>query len=256
MDDVEPFDWTPEIDLVKGLLFPSRVRLVLDYFDAARKRASARGQVFVHTVIEDSGVDGETLAARLRDDAEFAALFEASLETAARSAHDQKVRLLARVVAQAASDTASIDDAQLVASTIRELDSPHVRALAILADQKRQHPDASGVAAVIEGMAGLRTRGPGKVSGSSQILRALMGVADDVADSVSATLERQGLVWNDPPGGSQTTDGGSLTCCGMPRSMPPDGNNPLSVRYGLASLSWVVAASPVLCRSDGVILFR
>jgi hypothetical protein len=49
-------------------------------------------------------------------------------------------------------------------------------------------------------MAGLRTRGPGKVPGSAQTLRALMGVSDDVADAVSATLERQGLVWNDPPG--------------------------------------------------------
>ena len=27
-----------------------------------------------------------------------------------------------------------------------------------------------------------------------------MGTSDDVADAVSATLERQGLVWNDPPG--------------------------------------------------------
>ncbi len=27
-----------------------------------------------------------------------------------------------------------------------------------------------------------------------------MGTSDDVADDVSATLERQGLIWNDPPG--------------------------------------------------------
>jgi hypothetical protein len=200
VDEAEPFDWTPEVDLVKGLIVPARVQVLLDYFDAARKRASARSQVFVHTVIEDSGLDGEGLAARLRDDAGFAALFEGALEAGMRSAHDQKVLLLARVVAQAANDTASVDDAELVASTIRELQPPHVRALTILADHKMQHPDASGVAAVIEGMAGLRTRGPGKATGSSQILRALMGVADDVADSVSATLERQGLIWNDPPG--------------------------------------------------------
>jgi hypothetical protein len=156
--------------------------------------------VFVDTVIEDSGLDGERPAARLRDDAEFAALFGDALEAGMRAAHDQKVQLLARVVAQAANDTASVDDAELVASTIRELQPSHVRVLTILANDKLHHPDASGVAAVIEGMAGLRNRGPGKASGSSQVLRALMGVADDVADSVSATLERHGLVWNDPPG--------------------------------------------------------
>jgi len=200
MDEAVPFDWTPEIDLVKGLMLPARVQVLLDYFDAARKRASARSQVFVHTVIEDSGLDGEDLAARLRDDAQFAALFEAALETGMRSAHDQKVQLLARVVAQAANDTATVNDAELVASTIRELEPPHVRALAILGNYKQQNPDASGVAAVLEGMAGLRTRGPSKVPGSAQTLRALMGAADDVADAVSATLERQGLIWNDPPG--------------------------------------------------------
>lgn len=200
MDEAKPFDWAPEIDLVKGLLLPARVQVLLDYLDAARRRASARSQVFILNVIEDSGLDGEDLADRLRDDAKFAALFEAALEAGMRSAHDQKVQLLARVVAQAANDTASIDDAELVASTIREMEPPHVRALAMLADYKLQYPDANGVAAVLEGMAGLRTRGPGKASGSSQVLRALMGTSPDVADSVSAMLERQGLIWNDPPG--------------------------------------------------------
>jgi hypothetical protein len=107
VDEAEPFDWTPEVDLVKGLLVPARVQVLLDYFDVAKKRASARSQVFVHTVIQDSGLDGEGLAARLRDDAGFAALFEGALEAGMRSAHDQKVQLLARVVAQAANDTAS-----------------------------------------------------------------------------------------------------------------------------------------------------
>lgn len=200
MNEVEPFDWSPEINLVKGLLLPSRVQVVLDYLEAARKRDLARSQLFIGTVMEGSGLAGERLAARLSEDPEFAALFETALEASARSAHDQKVRLLARVVAQAANDTASVDDAELVAATIRELEPAHVRALAILAGYKQQHPDANGVAAVIEGMAGLRTRVPAKVSGTSGILRALMGTSDDVADAVSATLERQGLTWNDPPG--------------------------------------------------------
>jgi hypothetical protein len=200
MGEAEPFDWTPEINLVKGLLLPERILVLLDYLDAARERASARSQVFVRAVIEDSGLDGEGLAARLRDDARFAALFEAALEAGMRSAHDQKIQLLARVIAQAASDIAAIDDAELVAATIRVIEPPHVRALAVLGDYKLQNPDASGVAAVLEGMAGLRVRPPGKESGTSKVLRALMHVSADVADAVSATLEREGLVWNDPPG--------------------------------------------------------
>ncbi len=198
VDEIEPFDWTPEVNLLKG--FDPRVGALVEYGRAFRARASARRQMFAQAVIEGSGLPPEDLAARLRDDEEFAALFETALDASARSAHKQKLLLLARVVAQAANDTAAIDDAQLLEATIRDLEPPHVRALAILADYKVEHPDATGVANVIEGMAGLRMRRPEKVTGSSGILRALMGTSDEVGDAVSATLERQGLIWNDPPG--------------------------------------------------------
>jgi hypothetical protein len=200
VSEIEPFDWSPEVGLVKGLLLPARVQVMLDYLAAARKRAAARSRMFVSEVVENSGLDEGALAARLRDDPGFAALFETALESSAGSAHDIKLRLLAKVVGQAANDTATVDDAELVAATIRELEPAHVRALAVLDEYKGHHPDASGIAAVIEGMAGLRTRRPGRASGSSVVLRTMMGTSDDVADAISATLERQGLIWNDPPG--------------------------------------------------------
>jgi hypothetical protein len=146
-----------------------------------------------------------------------------------------------------ANDTASVDDAALVAATIRELEPAHVRALAILAGYKQQYPDASGVAAVIEGMAGFRTRMPEKVSGTSGIPRALMGTSDDVADALSATLERQGLVWNDPSDfgawGLPTTVGGSSHCSKMQKSTPCGSRRPVRrpsrqrMRHGMALLA-------------------
>lgn len=90
MDEAEPFDWTPEVDLIKGLILPARVQVIPDYLDAARERASARSQMFIGAVIEDSGLAGEGLAALLRDDPQFAALFEAALGASARSAHEQR----------------------------------------------------------------------------------------------------------------------------------------------------------------------
>jgi hypothetical protein len=42
-EDAEPFDWTPEIDLVKGLLLPGRVQVVLDYMEACKNRLSSIG---------------------------------------------------------------------------------------------------------------------------------------------------------------------------------------------------------------------
>jgi hypothetical protein len=199
-DKAEPFDWSPEVDLVKGLVLPARIQVIMDYLDAARERASTRRQMFVGATIKDSGLAGRELAALLRDSPQFASLFESALDASARSVHEQKIRLLAKVVAQAASDTARIDDAELVASTLRELESAHVRALTILADYKARNPDATGTAAVIEGMAGLGTRTLGNASGSAKALHALMDLSEDVSDAVSAALERQGLIWNDPPG--------------------------------------------------------
>jgi hypothetical protein len=78
------------------------VQVVLEYLDAARERASARSQMFIAAVIEDSGLNGEGLAAQLRDDPQLAALFETALAASIQSAHEQKIGLLVRVVAQAA----------------------------------------------------------------------------------------------------------------------------------------------------------
>jgi hypothetical protein len=54
--ELEVFDWSPEVDLVKGLLLPSRSQVVVDYMAAARRRASARSRLFVGAVVEGSGL--------------------------------------------------------------------------------------------------------------------------------------------------------------------------------------------------------
>jgi hypothetical protein len=54
----------------------------------------------------------------------------------------ERFSFLPALVAQVANDTATVDDAELVASTVHELEAPHVRALAVLGEYKQQNPDA------------------------------------------------------------------------------------------------------------------
>lgn len=55
MSQIEPFDWKPEIELVKGL--SPRLGAVLQYVQAASKRSTARRRLFVGAVLEDSNLE-------------------------------------------------------------------------------------------------------------------------------------------------------------------------------------------------------
>jgi hypothetical protein len=189
MSEVEPFDWTPEVELVKGL--SPRLGAVLQYTQAVSRRATARRQLLVAAVLEDSELEADDFIKHLHNDERLSALFETALDAASRSAYESKLLLLARVVAQAINDEASIDDSVLMATTIRELDPPHVRALIILArtptyltstdhikelDARRGDDDAVYPTA------------------PSWLLRNEMNVSDDIADALSGMLERQALI--------------------------------------------------------------
>jgi len=190
VDVIEPFDWTPEMDLIKGL--SPRTGAVLQYVQATRARAAARQRMFVSTVLNESALEADDLAERLQSDARLSALFETALDAAVRSADEAKLLLLARVVAQAAGETASVDDSALIAATVRELEPPHVRALVALAGGK-------GMLSLLQ-VKEIQARS-GSVEGtyptaSSWALRCEMRISDEIADALSATLERLGLIAN------------------------------------------------------------
>jgi hypothetical protein len=149
---------------------------------------------FAETVIQDSCLSPEELVTKLVYDEEFAALFEMALDASARSAYMPRLRLLAHVVAQAANDVASIDDAQLIAATIRGLDPPHARALTLLGDYRKEHPLPPRGGGIT-----LRPSNPGSNTGSAKRLIQVLHTSTDVAVAISATLERQGLIWNEGP---------------------------------------------------------
>jgi hypothetical protein len=190
MSEIEPFDWTPEVELVKGL--SPRLGAVLQYAQAVSQRATARRQILVAAVLEDSKLEAGDFIRHLHNDERLSALFETTLDAASRSAYESKLLLLARVVAQAINDKARIDDSVLMAATIRELDPPHVRALLILA----RTPTHLTSTDHIKELEAKRGDGDDAVypTAPSWLLRHEMNVSDDIADALSGVLERQAFI--------------------------------------------------------------
>jgi hypothetical protein len=84
-----------------------------------------------------TAVDEQSFA-RAMEHPETEAMFGWALRAAAETGVAAKRRMLSRVVAQAMNDDARVDEAQLFVAALRELDGPHLRALARLnaADQR------------------------------------------------------------------------------------------------------------------------
>ncbi|MGQ1799147.1 hypothetical protein ACT4S5_18780 [Kocuria oceani] len=95
----------------------------------ARRRASA--SELMGRIATASGGQ-EKLALRLADP-EIEALFIDGFETAMRTGVAAKRRLLAEVIANAVLDDAMVDASQLYVMALRDLEAPHIRALARLA---------------------------------------------------------------------------------------------------------------------------
>jgi len=188
-------DYEPEAELLRAF-FP-RTGAVLAYMNALQERGRRNQAQMLRTAVEESGTQIEDLLRRCTDDEGLAVLLALALEAAARVAGEQAVRALGRVTASALTDDALIDDAQLIAATLRDLAPPHVRALGVLitADAERKEPGA------FERTVRLRIPpAPGSASGVGRVLAARLRCGPDVAEALTATLERHGLVWNDPPG--------------------------------------------------------
>jgi hypothetical protein len=96
--------------------------------DSAEARLSRRDE-FAYGLAYLLEEDAHDLVGRLRENPVLQNLLWDSVQ-AAMSAADQNKRLyLARVVANAVSDDAKIDDAQFTVNALRELEGPHIRAL-------------------------------------------------------------------------------------------------------------------------------
>lgn len=105
---------------------------VLVLLDFAKESATNRAVEAAEAIASRVGM--EQLRQRLAADDETAMLFTLAVDGAMRTSLESKRRLLARVAATALSDDTMVDDSALIIDALRDLDGPHIRALARLAD--------------------------------------------------------------------------------------------------------------------------
>lgn len=162
-----------------------------------RDRTLGQQTAMTDTALQHSGLSEETFVRRLRDGVKLAMLFGQALEAAARAMDMAHARSLGRVVAEAVTDEASVDEAQLILATLRDLAPPHVRALALLASAQGQPP--------VPSRAPRNPQNPREpvVEWTSPAAKALRDRTDwdiGVAESVVSGLQRHGLIYNELPG--------------------------------------------------------
>jgi hypothetical protein len=96
-------------------------------YDAVR---AGRAQRFSLTIDElFAKVDPNVVVDLISRSPAFGELVAEVLETASRSSFEPRRRLLARVLVNAATDEACIDESAVMAGVLHELDAPHIRAL-------------------------------------------------------------------------------------------------------------------------------
>jgi hypothetical protein len=195
-DDGGQPDLTPEINLAKGLL-GRRGSAIIQYIQDFHRR---RGAAYEKEVRAASGMEPDDIAALIGGSEPLAEILESGWDAAARTASDYRIRLLANVAAQALTDPARIDIAELRMQTFRELTEQQVHALMLLAVTDEQRPVPNAVEQMID--ASTRYKGPRTWPAHKAASRALSGCGHepDVADAITAALERHGLIWNDPAG--------------------------------------------------------
>jgi hypothetical protein len=96
-------------------------------YEDTRARYAAKVAGTIGDIVARAGPD--TVARRLAEDPDLEALFVAGIETATRTGNEAKRRLLAKVIANAILDDAKVEESQLIAQALRDIDTPHIRAL-------------------------------------------------------------------------------------------------------------------------------
>lgn len=127
----EPPTWLETSGKAAARLVPyvgSSISVVLEDVLA---RHRSRGMDVVQD-IADHLPDADSLMSRLAANEEVELIFVEGVEIAIRSGFAAKRRLLAKVVARAVNDDAKIEESQLIVTALRDLDAPHIRALARL----------------------------------------------------------------------------------------------------------------------------
>lgn len=112
--------------------------------DRWRSRQTSQATGAVEVAVRKSGLSPAQLAEMLVSDPRALLVATTAFNAAAETALCEKVHLMGCVVANAATDTALVDEELLVARAMRLLEAPHVRILALLNEPPGYDADTKG----------------------------------------------------------------------------------------------------------------
>jgi hypothetical protein len=161
--------------LVARLLSPTRGEAWVQFRDEMYERKLTRAAQVVETAAEESGLSPSDLLDQARSDERRADLLDMTMATAMTTTSREKLRGLGRVLAAGitADNETTVDASCVLSRIIAEMDPPHIRALALIADRGGFNPGlATGVDALGQW---LQAKFPGLGSVSNQVGAFLVG---------------------------------------------------------------------------------
>lgn len=142
--------------------------------------AQVKAAAMFECVLEEVGRSEADLISALESDPRLQRLAWTAASHAARSATEAKVRAFGRVVAAAVMDDAELDPAEILTSTLGQLEVIHIRALVALRTHAEDHPP--------------------REEGSGVKIDELLGVQEALAGRIATDLLRLALVYSDGMG--------------------------------------------------------
>ena len=203
----------PAEALIVRLLAPQRGEAWVKFRQEMYERQRQRVLEALTEAERASGLRPEDIYRRISNDEDLAELFVITVDAAMRTRWAQKLRALGRVLAKGLhADTGTeVDATEVLSRIVSELDPPHVRALALIANVGRFSPGPVGSTDVLGGW--LKENFPG---------------LGPVAHQVAAFLLRNGLV-TDPfyvNGVLSITELGTLVLQLIDNASDEDASNP------------------------------
>lgn len=186
---------SPERELARKMLVPSKVTAVLEYLAERRERSQRNAGEVLDAAAREANREVSDLLERIEANDDLAVLAAQVLDAAMRTAMEQKVRLLGRALGQAVADDAMVDESILVTAALAELEPPHLRVLASIAS--RPIPETHESPVIIDG-GGAFDEGLPPLIVSSAAERAaedVLGPDSPLAGAIVGMLARHGLVF-------------------------------------------------------------
>ena len=123
-----------DVEFAVSLVSPDRAPAVLKWVDSWRTTAEDRARTAFEGATSAAGMSADELLEAIMADERLTDLFRMTMELAARSSSEQKLKALGTALASGvlATDDAEVDEAQLLLRTVGQLEPVDARALALL----------------------------------------------------------------------------------------------------------------------------